>query len=125
MTTIRHNGKCRTCLRPVSVGMVFRSRIMLSTIGLGRLVDDSQPKRAILPTADCVIVDADGFYRPAAAAGQTAFPLVVCCGRAITMQPVRGRLAPEHKCDARCEGARGHNCECSCGGANHGKAHSA
>lgn len=26
-----------------------------------------------------------------------------------------------HRCDARCEGARGHNCECSCGGRNHGK----
>lgn len=27
-----------------------------------------------------------------------------------------------HKCDARCETAKGHKCECSCGGANHGKA---
>lgn len=26
-----------------------------------------------------------------------------------------------HKCDARCMNAKGHNCECSCGGANHGK----
>jgi len=25
-----------------------------------------------------------------------------------------------HKCDARCMNARGHNCECSCGGKNHG-----
>lgn len=25
-----------------------------------------------------------------------------------------------HKCDARCETAKGHNCECSCGGKNHG-----
>ena len=25
-----------------------------------------------------------------------------------------------HKCDARCMNARGHDCECSCGGANHG-----
>ncbi len=27
-----------------------------------------------------------------------------------------------HKCGARCTGARGHNCECSCNGANHGVA---
>lgn len=27
-----------------------------------------------------------------------------------------------HKCDARCETARGFKCECSCGGRNHGKA---
>jgi hypothetical protein len=27
-----------------------------------------------------------------------------------------------HKCDARCQHAKGHSCECSCGGKNHGKA---
>jgi hypothetical protein len=26
-----------------------------------------------------------------------------------------------HKCDARCMGATGPNCECSCGGKNHGR----
>lgn len=26
-----------------------------------------------------------------------------------------------HKCDARCLNAKGHNCECSCGGSNHGR----
>lgn len=26
-----------------------------------------------------------------------------------------------HKCDARCQNARGHKCECACGGHNHGK----
>lgn len=25
-----------------------------------------------------------------------------------------------HKCDARCVNAKGHSCECSCGGKNHG-----
>lgn len=25
-----------------------------------------------------------------------------------------------HRCDARCENARGHVCECACGGINHG-----
>lgn len=25
-----------------------------------------------------------------------------------------------HKCDKRCLNAQGHNCECSCGGVNHG-----
>jgi len=27
-----------------------------------------------------------------------------------------------HQCDARCEGATGHKCECACGGKNHGRA---
>lgn len=26
----------------------------------------------------------------------------------------------KHKCDARCRHAKGHNCECSCGGRFHG-----
>jgi hypothetical protein len=27
-----------------------------------------------------------------------------------------------HKCDARCQSAKGHDCECQCGGKNHGEA---
>lgn len=37
-------------------------------------------------------------------------------------RPIQGRYNAEIKCDGRCMGATGHNCECSCGGANHGKA---
>jgi hypothetical protein len=29
----------------------------------------------------------------------------------------------KHKCDSRCLNAKGGNCECSCGGANHGAGH--
>ena len=28
-----------------------------------------------------------------------------------------------HRCNSACQHARGSECECSCGGANHGKAH--
>ncbi len=45
------------------------------------------------------------------------------CGSDFTLMPVFGVNAPDHKCDARCETAKGHNCECACGGANHGRAH--
>jgi hypothetical protein len=38
---------------------------------------------------------------------------------------VKGRLVPDHKCDARCTTATGPACDCSCGGANHGVAHAA
>ena len=38
---------------------------------------------------------------------------------------IEGRLKADHPCDARCTGATGHNCECSCGGANHGLEHAA
>jgi hypothetical protein len=36
---------------------------------------------------------------------------------------VKGRYSAKHKCDPRCTGATGHNCECQCGGANHGADH--
>jgi len=31
-----------------------------------------------------------------------------------------GTFKPGVKCDARCQSAIGHDCECSCGGVNHG-----
>lgn len=40
----------------------------------------------------------------------------------LTFERVKGFKVETVPCDARCTGARGHNCECSCGGANHGKA---
>lgn len=44
------------------------------------------------------------------------------CKVAMRMAVVQG-LKTEHVCDDRCTEAKGHKCECSCGGANHGKAH--
>jgi hypothetical protein len=52
--------------------------------------------------------------------------LSLFCGehqRLISWRQVDGVLNPDHVCDARCTSARGHSCECSCGGANHGKAY--
>jgi hypothetical protein len=36
----------------------------------------------------------------------------------------RKRNPSMHRCDARCMNARGHLCECSCGGKNHGAGNS-
>lgn len=36
---------------------------------------------------------------------------------------VQGVYNAAHVCDSRCINARGHNCECACGGANHGNAY--
>lgn len=33
---------------------------------------------------------------------------------------IRKANPSNHKCDARCRHAKGHNCECSCGGKFHG-----
>lgn len=49
-------------------------------------------------------------------------PLGVCsaCNRMMAYGVVKGIFKPDHKCDVRCTSARGHNCECACGGENHG-----
>lgn len=41
-------------------------------------------------------------------------------GLHVTWTQIEGRVSEVHKCDPRCTGARGVNCECQCGGANHG-----
>lgn len=45
------------------------------------------------------------------------------CHRPTRGQAIRGRFSAAHRCDARCIYAKGPDCECSCGGANHGAGH--
>jgi hypothetical protein len=47
------------------------------------------------------------------------------CGWQCGWTVVTGRTNPDRKCDARCTNATGHNCECACGGKNHGAGHGA
>lgn len=43
-------------------------------------------------------------------------------GRVVsTFRPWLGREEEQSPCDARCSDARGHKCDCPCGGENHGK----
>jgi hypothetical protein len=39
------------------------------------------------------------------------------------LRSLKGRYVAEKGCDARCMGATGPSCDCSCGGANHGANH--
>lgn len=50
-------------------------------------------------------------------------PCVRCeCGAGtMVAKPLQGRVT-DHECNARCMASKGHVCECSCGGANHGVA---
>jgi len=48
-------------------------------------------------------------------------PAIRCaCGKLAYGRPIKA-IRSDHACDARCTSAKGHNCECSCGGENHGK----
>lgn len=45
------------------------------------------------------------------------------CGRDMVGRPVKGHVNPSVPCNAKCVNAIGPDCECSCGGANHGSGH--
>ena len=47
----------------------------------------------------------------------------VCCGRSWDYRSIDGTTNPKIKCNARCTESKGHVCECSCGGKNHGAGH--
>lgn len=56
--------------------------------------------------------------------GATPERFFVCeCGYKCYFRDVEGRRNDAVPCDARCTSARGHKCECSCGGRNHGSDH--
>ncbi len=42
------------------------------------------------------------------------------CGRDAIAKTVEGRFSETHLCNAKCTGATGPSCDCSCGGKNHG-----
>ena len=66
----------------------------------------------------CVRVDS-GFDKP-----KLGGLLVLCaCGALVELHKVKGVTRPAVKCNAKCEGAVSHECLCSCGGENHGRAH--
>lgn len=58
-------------------------------------------------------------YKPKAA----HFTGITPAGQRITATRMIERKSnpSNHKCDARCEDAKGFKCECACGGKNHGK----
>jgi hypothetical protein len=43
-----------------------------------------------------------------------------CCGARLKWVTVRAKKT-EHECDSRCRNAKGGDCDCSCGGVNHGR----
>lgn len=67
-----------------------------------------------------VWIQASGGGRPTVYGGDVEMGICKGCGKMMDFGILKAFLRPEHKCDARCTSARGHNCECSCGGANHG-----
>lgn len=56
--------------------------------------------------------------------GLAYFPCRSGCGRVRVATQLQGKVNPRKACNAKCMGACGPACECSCGGKNHGAAFS-
>ena len=61
-----------------------------------------------------------GTVAPVANIGGFVGPIVTCCGQEMTAKVLKGTVN-EHKCGAKCRNSKGHVCDCSCGGKNHGR----
>ena len=109
----RFNGKCRRCKKGYSVlaGPVTQQGKLPAVIVVANTYQDYVYARE---TSDGTL--AFGF-------NQATIHRICDCGASVVLSPVAGKLAPEHKCDARCTNATGHDCECACGGRNHGASH--
>jgi hypothetical protein len=44
---------------------------------------------------------------------------MMCCGTLMAWQWIDGKYSESRKCDIRCTSAKGHKCNCQCGGKNH------
>ncbi len=106
LLAFRFNGKCRTCQHPASA-IVWK----IKHAGV--------PEKRVRQLAR---VAAQGFQEGTVDVERQNGVSVVCsaCGGRVLVSEVKGRFKHDVPCDARCTTARGHNCECSCGGANHG-----
>ncbi|MFZ3343347.1 MAG: hypothetical protein WA213_20890 [Terriglobales bacterium] len=62
-----------------------------------------------------------GGGRPTEYAGDVEMGICSGCGKMMTPGMLNGFVRPDHKCNGACVNSRGPNCDCSCGGANHGK----
>jgi len=98
--TIRMNGKCRRCgaKRSVLVDVTWTAR--------GDVV------LPYLLRSTCLNAD-ESAWAPCS------------CGKSVLLRKVQGKYVADKGCDGRCMSATGFQCECSCGGKNHGAQHAA
>ena len=96
---VRFNGCCKRCKTCKSLLLTIKTEILLDRDG--RFHSDRKTE----------YLDGKRF---------DDFLVKCPCGGEFWLQPVKGHMKPEVSCDARCTGAKGFSCDCSCGGKNHG-----
>lgn len=113
----RHAGEhAQECQRRVAY---WKGVVETGAYPTKRLIGRCPTKGCTYATSQLCPIVAEHFNYAAA----MQFPTREMCpehGEQIHFRPVRGTLKPEVACNEKCTSARGHICECSCAGANHG-----
>lgn len=84
-------------------------------------------KHALFVSDEALIVNVDGFNevkgdgRAYRVGNNGVFARCPDRHKFFPLKQIKGTYSKDHKCDARCMNAKGHECTCSCGGANHGR----
>lgn len=115
-------GKCKPCKRAIQVSAVSVDKHDATRDRMGKVIS---PKRASWQIVGGSLA---GYTSPLAAAWNGKWQWTVACPgcRAqVSVTAVMGVMSEDHICGERCLASKGPNCECSCGGANHGKSHAA
>lgn len=110
-------GKCKSCKRALQIDGVEAEAVETKRTPSGKVIS---PRR--------VSWQMGAARTPLAAAWNGKWQIAATCprcGAAMMVQAVAGTYSAEHICGARCLASTGPNCECSCGGRNHGKSHAA
>jgi hypothetical protein len=94
----RYNGRCKLCRKP-------HTALVVGGLRIGFVVD------AVTDAAEILPLDCAGKPRRRCPCGAS---------QSVQLSPVQGRFSAKHECNAKCLAATGHQCECSCGGKNHG-----
>lgn len=105
--TFRFNSKGSCCGTPFSVLASFEK------------VDN-----AVGPYAPYAWKSENGVTYALARNGDHALEYVCkCCGKARYARPVLGKFNARKVCSSKCMASIGFQCECQCGGKNHGASH--
>lgn len=103
-------GRCKSCRKGTCVtGGVFCTIV-------------------VRPADSRTLVHLDGVVaanRIIARGASGAYVAACKCGARVALKEVQARRITEHVCGAKCMASTGPSCDCSCGGANHGRSYSA
>jgi hypothetical protein len=106
----RYNGKCK-CGAPVSRLLEGSWVSKPKTVGHGLYARHTTERTFQCSSQGDVAVE-------------NGWATIMCgCGRTVELVAVNGKVRDAVLCDSRCTSATGHNCECECGGENHGADH--